>query len=322
MTLKYQKDPFIFQGKRKGKKYFEGWYFKQVSWDAENIISIIPGISKDPLDPHCFVQAIAFLNGLNNCKILRTYYFKYSIDEFEIKDEPFRLGVGDSLFYNKGIILNLKNEDCRIKGRIEFSPFTKIHRNIITPSAMGYFAYFNFMECHHDIISMNHSLSGKLMINDEEIDLNQGKGYIEKDWGTSFPREYIWLQSNHFGEDNTSIMLSIARIPFLGMEFRGFICNLILDGREFRFATYNNSKIMKFSCLGGLMKFVISKGKYKLIINGEICDSLGSLKAPGNGAMSKIIKEGLTGHVDIKLSANSRTLFEGRGAPCAIEIVI
>ncbi|MCK9217769.1 MAG: hypothetical protein M0P77_07630 [Firmicutes bacterium] len=321
MTLKHQKDPLIFQGKRKGKKYFEGWYFKQVSWDAENIISIIPGISKDPLDPHCFVQVITLFNGLSNHEILRTHYYKYSIDEFKIKDEPFRLVVGDSLFDSKGIMLNLKNESCRIKGDIKFSPFTKIRRKITSPSAMGYFAYFNFMECNHDIISMNHSLNGKLMINEKEIDLNQGKGYIEKDWGMSFPREYIWLQSNHFGEDSASIMLSIARIPFLGMEFQGFICNLTLNGREFRFATYNNSKIIKFSCVEGLMKFVIAKGKYELIINGEICDSLGSMKAPGNGAMNKIIKEGLDGYVDIKLSINSRTLFEGRGAPCAIEIV-
>lgn len=105
------------------------------------------------------------------------------------------------------------------------------------------------------------------------------------------------------------------------MEFQGFICNLTLNGQEFRLATYNNSKIVKYSCLDGQMKFVIAKGKYELIVNGEICDSLGSIKAPGNGAMNKIIKEGLTGYVDIRLSANSRTLYEGTGAPCAIEIV-
>lgn len=37
--------------------------------------------------------------------------------------------------------------------------------------------------------------------------------------------------------------------------------------------------------------------------------------------MSKTIKEGLAGYVDIRLTAKSRILFEGRGTPCAIEIV-
>ena len=41
---------------------------------------------------------------------------------------------------------------------------------------------------------MNHTVNGVLMINNEEIDINNGKGYIEKDWGTSFPKKYIWIQ--------------------------------------------------------------------------------------------------------------------------------
>ncbi|MCK7537696.1 MAG: tocopherol cyclase family protein [Marinilabiliales bacterium] len=29
-------------------------------------------------------------------------------------------------------------------------------------------------------------------------DFSGGRGYIEKDWGHSFPSAYVWMQSNHF----------------------------------------------------------------------------------------------------------------------------
>lgn len=311
----------MFRGKRKNKTYFEGWYFKQVSSDAKSIISIIPGVSQDCLDTHSFIQIITDLGRTGNRRMLTTCYLKYAIDDFRYKKNPFRLMIGDNLFDRNGIVLNIKNDDYNIKGNVRFSQFTKIHRNITSPSAMGYFAYFNFMECNHDIISMNHSLKGKVDINGEIIDLKDGRGYIEKDWGTSFPSEYIWLQSNHFEVNNTSIMISVARIPFLGLEFQGFICNLILDGREFRFATYNNSKIIKYICSGDSINIIISKGKQQLIIKAKICDYLGILKAPINGGMDKMIKEGLAGYVDIKLLYDSYPMFEGRGNPCAIEVV-
>ena len=39
------KNPSMFQGNKKRKKYFEGWYFKMVSADGTSILSVIPGVS-------------------------------------------------------------------------------------------------------------------------------------------------------------------------------------------------------------------------------------------------------------------------------------
>ena len=47
---------------------------------------------------------------------------------------------------------------------------------------MGYFAYIPKMECYHGIVSMNHMVNGVIRINDVDIDFNNGKGYVEKDW--------------------------------------------------------------------------------------------------------------------------------------------
>jgi len=320
MNFKNIKAPIRFKGKKKTDNYFEGWYFKQVSWDSKNIISIIPGISKNISESHSFIQII-ILNENDSRKILNTHYFKFSIEDFNISDEPFNLMIGNNIFNKEGIKLNLKKSGYKIQGEIKFSGFTDIKRSIASPNAMGCFSYLPFMECNHDIISMNHGVSGEFLINNIILSLNNGKGYIEKDWGASFPKEYIWLQSNNFEDVSASIMFSLAHIPFLGASFQGFICNLTFNGEEHRFATYNNSKVKKVKLLGNSLYIIVSKGKYELIINAEVCDDLGILKAPINGAMNNVIKEVLTGYTHIRLLKDSKTLFEGNGNPCAIEIV-
>ncbi|QII81181.1 hypothetical protein G7057_00970 [Jeotgalibaca arthritidis] len=47
-----------------------------------------------------------------------------------------------------------------------------------------------------------------------------GKGYIEKDWGRSFPKNYIWIQSNHFNDNQRSLFFSYAHIPYRRLKIR------------------------------------------------------------------------------------------------------
>jgi hypothetical protein len=79
------------------------------------------------------------------------------------------------------------------------------------------------MECHHGIVSMKHDVQGKVAFNGEEMDFNDGVGYIETDSGVSFPEGYTWIHSNDFNE-NCSIMAAVAKIPFLKRHFWGCIC--------------------------------------------------------------------------------------------------
>jgi hypothetical protein len=320
MVFKHKKDPLTFQGKKKSKKYFEGWYFKQVSFDLKDIVSVIPGISINSADSHAFIQII-YSYDVDGSQNLKTQYYRFSVEDFKSTDKPFSLKIGNNTFINEGIEFNLNNGEFLIKGNICFSDFTKIHRNILSPDAMGYFSYLPFMECYHDIISMSHKLKGFISVNNKVIDFNEGKGYIEKDWGRSFPNEYIWLQSNHFEGNEASIMFSLAHIPFIGRSFQGFICNFIINNREYRFATYNKSKIKSVSYSDDYLEIDIVKDKFGLNIKAVVCRDSGELKAPRNGAMDILIKEGLSGAAEIRLLKNSKVVFEGKANPCAIEMM-
>ena len=320
MMIKHNSEPLIFNGKNKKSKYFEGWYFKQVSADLKNIISVIPGISYSGNDSHSFIQTI-INRDIDGKQVLTTHYHRFPTTDFIYTDEPFSLEIGKNIFRKDGIELDLLDDEYTLQGVIEFSKFTSIERNILSPNAMGYFAHLPLMECYHDIISMDHRLDGSLLLNNKLIDFNGGKGYIEKDWGTSFPKEYIWLQSNHFKGSDASIMCSIANIPFIGTSFKGFICNLTVNGQEYRFASYNNSKVLEANYTDNTLDILLAKSNLKLKITAKIIDG-GELKAPKNGIMDIVIKEGLCGVLDVKLTRSpGEVIFEGNGNPCAIEIV-
>lgn len=319
MILKHKEEQIKYQGINKQRNYFEGWYFKHVSADFKNIVSVIPGICFDREDSHSFIQTL-IKKDVDGKSELMTYYYKYSVDDFSCNFNPFCLTIGNNKFKRNGIELDLHSENLTLKGSINYSEATGIKRNFISPNAMGCFAYLPIMECYHDIISMNHKLLGSLLLNNKVMEFNNGNGYIEKDWGRSFPKKYVWLQCNSFESNNASIMCSIAHIPFLGTSFQGFICNISFNNQEYRFANYNLSKMLELNYKNNTVSFNISKGSILLNVKAYISE-VGLLKAPKNGKMDVVIKEGLTGSVDVSLSRTSgEILFKSIGNPCAIEI--
>lgn len=322
MWLKLIKNPILFQGRNKQNAYFEGWYFKQVSFDLKTVISIIPGISLDKMDPHCFIQLIASrrAGGTENPPLM-TEYFRFPLEAFKHQDKPFSIQIGENHFSEDGFFISLESKETKMKGQIDFGPLGGIKTTLLNPNIMGIFAYIPKMECNHGIVSMTHHLNGSLELNEESISFNQGNGYIEKDWGTSFPESYLWIHSNNFERSDASFMCSVAHIPFLGGSFKGFICNLCLDGTEYRFATYNRSRLEVLEFSSSRTRLILRRKNLVLKIEANM-ESGGLLKSPHLGAMSHQIKEGIFGKVELTLE-NSRgdIVFHGVGSQCGIELM-
>lgn len=72
---------------------------------------------------------------------------------------------------------------------------------------MGPFSYIPFMECNHAILSMKSKTNGQIKINNNKINFHNDIAYIEKDWGTSFPKSHIWCQANNFQNKTASFMI-------------------------------------------------------------------------------------------------------------------
>lgn len=321
MILTKIKSPILFQGNLKKRHYFEGWFYKQVSKDEKSVVSFIPGISLFDNDLHSFVQYMYIGLDRNGGKVIKSGYVKYPLKEFTSSNDPFMIRIGKNIFSESMVSVNMTDGKMNIKGDFNLGKITPIKRSILMPNIMGFFAYIPKMECYHGVISMNHEVNGILKINSEDIDFNNGKGYIEKDWGTSFPKRYIWIQCNNFKNKTTSVFSSAACIPFMGKSFRGYISNLSVDGKEYRFATYNNSILRIKSITNQNAVIVFENKKAKLKIEAASRQPA-ELIAPQEGKMQKKIKEELSGEVKIHLYNNqNKVIYEDVGCMAGIEVV-
>ena len=115
-------------------------------------------------------------------------------------------------------------------------------------------------------------------------------------------------------------MLSIADIPLKWIAFEGLISVLIIDGKEFKFTTYNNSKIIKKELSEDEINIVIKRRNYVLNVKSNRGTSLG-LVAPVAGRMNKDINESISSSVSVTLLRNNDTLFSGISTGCGLEIV-
>jgi hypothetical protein len=169
---------------------------------------------------------------------------------------------------------------------------------------MGWYAWVPRMETYHGIVSLDHTIRGHLTVEDKEIDFNTGIGYIEKDWGVSFPEAYIWFQTNHFKQLNTSLTASVAIIPWLRNAFRGFICGLWYKEHLYRFATYTGAKIEKLKIFEDHIEWVIRDKKLRLEMNASRPEG-GTLLGPDRIEMGKRINETMSSTVEVRLSTLS-----------------
>jgi len=319
MSIKTLIHPEYFQGKHKKNNYFEGWYYKFVSQDEKDTIAFIPGVSINHDDQHAFIQV--FISHQKEKDVqLKTHYFRFAFEDFSFNEKDFWIKIGPNYFSNTKIEIDLNEKDFEINGSLKMLQLSPIQRSLLSPNIMGIFGYLNFMECYHGIVSMSHQLEGFLNVNQNDIIFQSGKGYIEKDWGKSFPDSYVWLQSNHFENPKTSFMFSYANIPFLGLHFKGLIANLIFNKKEYRFATYNRTKVVREMIDGGNVLYHLKKGRYTLEIEAHSTSQI-DLVSPRNGLMIEQIKEGLSGYIKLTLKYKNHIIYEDTGHHAGIEIM-
>jgi len=305
--------PSWFQGSVSGRRYFEGWYFKQVSRDRQHVLSVIPGISLGKYR-HAFVQV---LNGITGA----SEYFEYDISDFQSARTGFDIRIGPNRFSENSVTLDINQKRKHISGTLRFSGLNPFPVRLFSPGIMGWYAFVPFMECYHGVVSMTHRVDGVVEAGDTRMDFSAGKGYMEKDWGTSFPESWVWTQCNHFEDEEASFMLSVARIPWLFRAFPGFISFLRYKGSLITFATYTGAKVLRLEESGGILRIEIRDRRHRLSV--EVRPAVSAvLKAPRSGSMERHIKESVDSEISVRLAGSGGVvLFEGKGTRAGLERV-
>jgi tocopherol cyclase len=308
--------PEAFHGKPRSGSFFEGWFYKLVDAGRRQVLAVIPGIfyGKDPSDTHAFIQV---LDGTNHVST----YVRYPINDFWASRKTLQLTIGPNRFEREFVDLDIRSTDRSVRGRLEFSSLTPWRTRPWSPGVMGWYAFIPFMECNHGVISLDHDVRGSISLDGRRVSFDGGRGYIEKDWGRSFPRDYVWIQSNHFQQAGASLMASVARIPWLGGAFRGFIIGLRANGRLFRFATYTGASVGRLHVSEKAVEIEVTDRRHVLQIRALRSDT-GLLHAPFSSVMVSRIAETLGSRVEVRLTGRpgGETLFEQAGEPAGMDL--
>lgn len=304
-----------YQGGGKKRNYCEGWYIRIASSDEKHVWAVIPGVSlgQDQEQSCAFIQVI---DGRTN----ETCYIPYPLSSFRYSRDRFEVRIADNLFSRSGMKLNIRHEGLTIRGSLSYSRVKPYPSSFFSPGIMGPFSFMPFMECRHALVSLDHAIRGTLLIKGRKVNFTGGRGYSEKTWGRSFPRSWIWVQSNHFSRKETSFVCAMAKVPWLGRSFTGFFAVLLNKGKITGFSNLTGARVLKLDIKKQNI-FITLKDKQHLLNIRAVRRSCAELKAPLEGLMVRRIGESLCSEVRISLYDFEHGLIFrdiGRNAGCEV----
>jgi hypothetical protein len=310
-------NPNGYHGTGKRPPYFEGWYYKLADASQAHRYAIIPGVflGQDMAGNQAFVQVFDGQTG-------RVVYHRYPFEEFRSAEGVFDLRVGPNRFTAEQISLRLEGPEQTVSGDLRFNPVTPWPVSLTSPGIMGWYAWIPFMQCYHGVVSLDHAIEGTLTVDGQPMDFTGGRGYTEKDWGSSFPDAWVWMQTNHFEQPGTSLTASVAIIPWLGRAFPGFIIGLWHTGTLYRLATYTGARIENLRVTDERVTWAVRDRRYRLEMLAVRSEG-GLVHAPRLNDMGGRVAETLTATVEVRLSAfergGTRLVFEGTGRHAGLE---
>ena len=307
--------PEAFHGNKSKRPFFEGWYHK-LTTKSNKSLAIIPGIYKSGQSKNETAFIMVF-DGSNK----KVFFERYSTKEFECSKSEYKLYIGSNYFSLDEIKLDISSKSFQLNGRVTTEYLKPWPVSLFEPGCMGWYTYIPTMECFHGILSMDHSLSGKLELNKSLYNFSDGRGYIEKDWGHSFPLGYVWMQSNHFSKSEISFKLSVAKIPMKGFSFIGFIAGVWVNSELIEFTTYNFSNLRKCSISKEEVSIEMDNNKYKLIAKATRSKST-KLAAPIQGFMDSRIEESMNSKINLVLIDKkiNKSIIDDIGSSACIEV--
>jgi len=311
--------PESFQGKRRKHHYFEGWYFKHSGGRAAGVWSLIPGVATgDGTEAgYSFIQVIEGRTG-------RSWWFQFPLESFAAAESGLDIRIGDNHFSRQGIRFDLDDGQSRISGEFSYGPFSEFRFPFWSPGVMGPFTFVPGMECNHGLVSLHHRVKGWISADGTRVDIGEGRGYIEKDWGRSMPESWIWMQSNDFPREGDSFMLSVAKIPWMGSSFNGFLCAASLGEKKLLFTTYNGSRMENLEVDDTEVSGTISRrkgkpGEARVEIRAERTRG-GILRAPVAGLLSRRISEAVDSRLHIRYLEDGTLRYAPDSALAGLEV--
>lgn len=311
--------PEMFRGRGHRVAAVDVWYYKIVEPGGRFARVVIPGVRTDvdPSNQYCFIRLLDGRTG-------STSMHRYPYEQFWSSRDGFDVVCGNSHFSLDSLHLDIEETGLRVTGDLQFTRTPGWPVRPWAPGAMGPFAFLPFLEEYHAVINMDPRMMGVLSWDGEDIVYTGGRAYMEHDWGGSFPRAWIWTQSNHFDEDHVCLTACISDLVVGGRVVRGFIVGLLRAGVLYRWATWNASRLVRLEKDGRHAEFTVMNDTHVLEVWSGSTTGMRQVFTSRTGDVGEMMIEELQAIVQVRLlerhAGGDILLFEGCGRNGGLEI--
>jgi hypothetical protein len=286
------KKPSNLQGNFDRKKYFEGWFHKIYSAKYNASFILIYGYATgNSTNKFGFIQV-----HIPNQQPLVMYFNK---NEIICDSNQHIVQMGEHIFTTNKIDINTK--EIGIQLHLNDNQTIHTYKN-----SMGYNYVIPNLPCYHAILNKSHKVSGEIRTKNTCFVMDQEMGYLEKNWGISFPENYIWLHAVDPTNAEVNLLFSQAEIKYMGRTFLRHLGYLkfkddYIDLHQLKSIVVSSSSIspekqhIRFS--SKLIELEIS-----IILGQQII-----FKGPQDGALSRDIVHYTDAFIEVKLKRNSET---------------
>jgi hypothetical protein len=169
---------------------------------------------------------------------------------------------------------------------------------------MGYSYYIPTLPCYHSVLNKSHLISGEIQYPDNNYLLDNALGYMEKNWGTSFPDNYFWMHAVDPTNPSISLLFSQAEIKWLGKSFIKHIGHLRLNGEELDLKMLAQFEVTYDFLNEDNPKIILKSKQIKLELSFGTSQKY-VFKGPAVGKLSRDILHHSDTLIDLKIYQNS-----------------
>lgn len=210
--------PTLLQGDITKNNYFEGWFQKVYIPEQNTSIIIIYGIATgNELTKTGFIQLL-----IPGHEVIHLDFPQHEVALSKRKHE---VKLGPNYFSSNRIHI----ENKRVQLDLDIIPVAK---KAFQQNSMGNFYLVPGLPCYHSVLQVNSFVKGHININNELIQLTRSSGYLEKNWGTSFPEKYFWMHAQDPLNSNNQVLYSQAEIKWGNKTFIKHLGFIHLNGKS------------------------------------------------------------------------------------------
>lgn len=283
----------VFRKKDSKHPYFEGYYFKFIN-DRKEVVILIAGISISSTEKYSFIQVAS---NYEEDVVL----YKFPLTDLKYSEDSFNFKIGNNEFGRNKISISVDD----ISAEIQLKNGIQWKRSFINPNIMGFLSFVPRVECKHDVITIDTEVTGYIELAKHKIAFKKGDGYIEKNWGSSFPKNYMWLHANQFKNSQLSVQFALAKPKWLFLRPQVYI-GYVMNGKIIHYGTHRLSLVRARSDKDCIL-ITINKLNYKILIK-VWNNSPVNLIGPKKGVLKSKIAEYLNSNV--QLTVMKKKLFK------------